>query len=70
MEHLEALRSDYGQTVQEYNDLTVEGAKLKNEKEALLISNSQYFRNQSTIPPEQKEDLTASENVTLESLGM
>lgn len=70
-EHLEALRLDYTETVQTYNTLDVDKQKLQKERDALIISNSQYFRDRAQIPEAERQEQTkVNENVTLESLGI
>lgn len=70
-EHLEALRLDYGTTVQDFTELDTSKTKLQTERDALIISNSQYFRDRSQVPPEQQQaNVKPNTAITLESLGI
>lgn len=70
VEHLEALRSDYGSTVEEVNSLNEQNEKFKNENEALVISNSKLFREKAIVQDEQEDEESLDETITLESLGI
>lgn len=72
VEHLDALRSDYGSTVEEYNGLTEQTEKMKKENEALVVSNSKLFRERAIIPESEQEEETpaTNDNITLEDLGI
>ncbi len=70
VEHLEALRSDYGSTVEEVNSLNEQNEKFKNENEALVISNSKLFRDKAIVQEEQEDEESLDETITLESLGI
>lgn len=72
IEHAEALRSDYGSTVTEYNGFVEQTGKMKKENEALVISNSKLFRERAIIPENEKEhdEIKNDDNLTLESLGI
>lgn len=71
IEHLEALRADYGSTVEEVNSLNSQNEKYKNENEALVISNSKLFREKAVTVDDKKDDEDEpNEDITLESLGI
>lgn len=67
---MEALRSDYGSTVEEVNSLNEQNEKFKNENEALVISNSKLFREKAIVQDEQEDEESLDETITLESLGI
>lgn len=72
IEHAEALRSDYGSTVTDYNGFVEQSEKMKKENEALVISNSKLFRERAIIPENEQEqdEIKNDDNLTLESLGI
>lgn len=72
VEHLEALREDYGATTVELQATIENRDKLKNENEALVISNSKLFREKAIESgnDNQNELEEVEQNLTLDDLGI
>ncbi len=73
-ELLQELRNDHTKTWEEHSTNTTENAKLKAEKEDLLLTNSRYFNQLSTLNKngeknEEQEKQTLSETITIDDFG-
>lgn len=73
-ELLQELRNDHTKTWEEHNTNTAENSKLKKEKEDLLLTNSRYFNQLSTLnnneeQSQEEQQQTLSESITIDDFG-
>lgn len=70
VEHLEALREDYGATTEALTSANTTLEKLKKDNEALVISNSKLFRERAIVEQPENNEPETDKNITLDDLGI
>lgn len=71
-EILQALRTDYGTVLADFDGITNSNTKLKKDNDDLIVSNSQLFRQigvlNSDESKQKNDEKTYSETITIEAL--
>ncbi|HAY6439043.1 TPA: gp7 family phage scaffolding protein [Enterococcus faecium] len=70
VEHLEALREDYGAITEDLTTANSTLDKLKKDNEALVISNSKLFRERANVEQPENNEPETDQNITLDDLGI